>query len=277
MDVDEQTAAATAESLNYTAQRLDGTGLLYYHARYYDPTLARFVSADSVVPGDASGGMDGVALKPLTVDFHEVGLVGSLNGENKQPFHFQMSQEQRQRAGNPWGPANAQALNRYAYVQNNPLKYTDQTGHAGSTLHDNGDITIHMTHEEAVWLSEIINGKQVAAAEAAAWLAKFALGKYAAVALGSLLVSEAVPLMWIAGEALALADQHWGEKGLDIRFSSSSQFRSVGAPTVERQHGQYFDPVVEAALRPKPYVNPNPPKRYLCTRNTPYGPQGGPC
>ena len=34
----------TQTSLNYTGQRLDGTGLLYYHARYYDPVLARFVS-----------------------------------------------------------------------------------------------------------------------------------------------------------------------------------------------------------------------------------------
>ena len=38
-------------SLNYTGQRLDGTGLLYYHARYYDPVLGRFISADRVVPG----------------------------------------------------------------------------------------------------------------------------------------------------------------------------------------------------------------------------------
>jgi hypothetical protein len=48
-----------------------------YHARYYDPLIGRFVSADSIVPG----------------------------------------------AGNP------QALNRYAYTFNNPVKYTDPTGH----------------------------------------------------------------------------------------------------------------------------------------------------
>jgi hypothetical protein len=88
------------------------------------------VSADSVVPGNASGGMDGVALKGLTVDFHEPGFAAGLAGENNQPFWFQMSGEQRQRAGVPWGPANPQALNRYSYVQNNPLKYTDPSGHA---------------------------------------------------------------------------------------------------------------------------------------------------
>jgi RHS repeat-associated protein len=73
-------------SLNYTGQRLDGTGLLYYHARYYDPNLGRFVSADGIVPGSASGGMDGVAYKPLTVDFHEPGFVAALNKENQQGF-----------------------------------------------------------------------------------------------------------------------------------------------------------------------------------------------
>jgi RHS repeat-associated protein len=115
-------------NVNYTGQRLDGTGLLYYHARLYDPGLGRFVSADSVVPGSASGSMDGVALKLLTVDFHEPGFVSSLNGENQQGFWFQMSDEERQQAGSPWGPANPQALNRYSYVLNNPLRYVDPSG-----------------------------------------------------------------------------------------------------------------------------------------------------
>ena len=62
-------------SLNYTGQRLDGTGLLYYHARYYDPVLGRFVSPDTLVPGvapsiggggGALGRDSGSALRALT-------------------------------------------------------------------------------------------------------------------------------------------------------------------------------------------------------------------
>jgi len=46
---------SSATARNYTGQYLDGTsGLLYYHARYYDATLARFISADSVVPGQTA-------------------------------------------------------------------------------------------------------------------------------------------------------------------------------------------------------------------------------
>ena len=54
-----------------------GEGLSYYNARWYDPQVGRFLSADTIVPG----------------------------------------------------PANPQAFNRYSYVLNNPLKYTDPTGH----------------------------------------------------------------------------------------------------------------------------------------------------
>jgi len=34
----------------FTGQRLDSTGLYYYGARYYDPSIGRFISADTLVP-----------------------------------------------------------------------------------------------------------------------------------------------------------------------------------------------------------------------------------
>ncbi len=49
---------------------------MYYGARYYDPAIGRFISADTIVPN----------------------------------------------------PADPQTLNRYSYVNNNPILYTDPTG-----------------------------------------------------------------------------------------------------------------------------------------------------
>jgi RHS repeat-associated protein len=63
--------------MNYTGQRLDSTGLLFYNARYYDPQIGKFISSDTIVPN----------------------------------------------------AANPQTYNRYGYAYNNPLKYTDATGH----------------------------------------------------------------------------------------------------------------------------------------------------
>ncbi|MBI4294670.1 MAG: RHS repeat-associated core domain-containing protein, partial [Chloroflexi bacterium] len=45
-----RSSAGTLPAQKFTGQRLDGTGLYYYGARYYDPALARFVSADTIVP-----------------------------------------------------------------------------------------------------------------------------------------------------------------------------------------------------------------------------------
>jgi RHS repeat-associated protein len=87
-------------TLNYTGPRLDGTGLVYYHARYDDPALGRFISADSVVPGAG----------PLTAAPHD-------------------APAQAAWAAGGGGPANPQDLNRYAYGLNNPVRNTDPTGH----------------------------------------------------------------------------------------------------------------------------------------------------
>ena len=34
----------------YTGQRADSFGLMDYHARFYDPLVGRFISADTIVP-----------------------------------------------------------------------------------------------------------------------------------------------------------------------------------------------------------------------------------
>jgi RHS repeat-associated protein len=102
-------------SLNYTGQRKDDTGLLYYHARYYDPALARWTSPDTLVPGAAMGaggalgtlGQDQHSeVRALTVDFHEPGLAAGLGGEDsftlEKGFWFQLSNRDQQ-APAPWG------------------------------------------------------------------------------------------------------------------------------------------------------------------------------
>ncbi|MFC1941651.1 RHS repeat-associated core domain-containing protein [Chloroflexota bacterium] len=38
----------------FTGQRLDSTGLYYYNARYYNPTIGRFISPDSIIPDPAN-------------------------------------------------------------------------------------------------------------------------------------------------------------------------------------------------------------------------------
>ncbi len=157
----------TSTEKGYTGQRYDtGTGLLFYNARYYDASLARFVSADSIVPGmeDGKSGSaaslgydDQQALRPLTVDFHEGGFLSTYGQELRftaqKGFHFHLSDDDRKHEKYQWGPQNAQALNRYAYVLNNPLRYVDPSGHwpliahageysnadAGALINDLGD------------------------------------------------------------------------------------------------------------------------------------------
>ncbi len=97
----------------FTGQRLDGTGLYYYNARYYDPTIGRFISPDPFVQW--SNGFNLVSY-PLTVNVIPLGL-GSVNVPQGNYPAFTLE-----------APVNPQALNRYSYVINNPLQYTDPYG-----------------------------------------------------------------------------------------------------------------------------------------------------
>jgi RHS repeat-associated protein len=48
------TTGALPTDKKFTGQRLDATGLYYYGARYYDATIGRFISADTIVPNPAN-------------------------------------------------------------------------------------------------------------------------------------------------------------------------------------------------------------------------------
>ena len=78
------------------------------------------------MPGNASGGMDGIALKPLTVSFSEPGFVSKLNQENQFGPWFTLSDKDQQQLGSPMG-------------------YTDPSGHWV------GSITIGYSHSWFSW------------------------------------------------------------------------------------------------------------------------------
>jgi hypothetical protein len=111
--------------------------------------------------------MDGVALKPLTVSFSEPGFVSKLNQENQFGPWFTLSDTEKQQIGSPMGPQNPQALNRYSYVLNNPMRWTDPTGHAPPSP---------CMANQSCWYNKVYDGIQQAVGEVAADILNFGIG-----------------------------------------------------------------------------------------------------
>ena len=101
-------------------------------------------AATSVGGGAATlGYSEQTRLTPLTVGFHETRFLDILNTENGELLQFGppvlWDSRVRQEHTVPMGPANPQALNRYAYCLGNPLRYVDPTGHGWIQI---GEITL---------------------------------------------------------------------------------------------------------------------------------------
>ncbi len=152
----------------YTGQEHDATGLYDYHARAYDPLLGRFVSADTIVPGAADGAGGGAAtlgydpktrLTPLTTNLGE--FAAQVNEENREiaqyGWFFQWDGKVREQHNVPMGPVNPQALNRYAYCLNNPLRYVDPSGHEAGGNEDIGYESLEDQDGNPI----LVNGQQM--------------------------------------------------------------------------------------------------------------------
>jgi RHS repeat-associated protein len=111
----------------FTGQRLDGTGLYFYGGRYYDSSIGRFISADTFTQWSTDCD---IVSDPLTVNAIPAGLGSVTSPQGNYPSFT------------PQAPVNPQNLNRYSYVRNNPLAYTDPTGWWTWGLHFSMDFTL---------------------------------------------------------------------------------------------------------------------------------------
>jgi hypothetical protein len=205
--------------------------------------------------------MAGVAVKPLTVGFHETPFLSKLNQENKLGFWFQLDDRARQRAGSPWGPSDPQNLNRYSYALNNPLKYTDPTGHMGMSVDyfwGATQTTLHLTHQEATALWDFVQANAVSITLIATGIASKGVAVMAEVlsaqgfggaVLGQMLLAlsaaglSAGMIATIAAEvalSMLAIDYLYGQKGFDIIFDPRMGIPIIAPPTVERQLGYWY-------------------------------------
>jgi RHS repeat-associated protein len=124
------TSGTTPTTFRFTGQRLESyINLYWYGSRWLDPALGRFIQPDSIIPSIGESSIpNGIGYIPqgnysaLVVDYHETQFLEQLNSENNLRL-------QNEKVQLPPVPKNVQAFDRYAYSLNNPVKYTDPSGH----------------------------------------------------------------------------------------------------------------------------------------------------
>ncbi len=112
-------AGTTPTKYTYTGQysNVGDFGLMFYNARWYDPSLGRFAQADTLCPITDYIGNSAAC----TVSFTDnLTLLMSYN---------EMNHEQNGIARTIQVPSMPQNLDRYVYGLNNPIKYSDPSGH----------------------------------------------------------------------------------------------------------------------------------------------------
>ena len=96
----------TPTNYRFTGQQQSAAlGLYHMGARWYDPYLGRWISPDPVCPTSMNGSQFSLA---LTVSYAEMSVLSQLNDSV---------------------PENPQLCNRFSYVANNPLGFTDLSGY----------------------------------------------------------------------------------------------------------------------------------------------------
>jgi len=200
----------------FTGQRFDeglSGGLYDYIARHYDPTLARFIQPDTIVPA----------------------------------------------------PGDPQSLNRYAYTGNNPVRYTDPSGHRyiaprpdpKEVPNPGPEILLPPSHSptgdpmQAYW-SEIESWDPGTTAEfVSVVVSPFTaplLGIISEAAIGDLAIPTAQALWWklLSWAGLACAD---GDCGNEVR--SAGEYVRQTLPKLEGSIAEAFEgePVVRT-LKP---------------------------
>jgi RHS repeat-associated protein len=112
------TSGTNPSEYTYTGQYsyTNDFGLMYYNARFYDPALGRFTSADTLCAITDKVGNSAACTVSYTNNVDLLMLINEMNYEyNGIAKTFQ-------------SPINPQSLDRYSYGLNNPIKYNDPTG-----------------------------------------------------------------------------------------------------------------------------------------------------